>query len=122
MSMRKQVMGAVKVFDEFTVKYDAVHRAYWTNTLSEDDLKQWHEAQLRTVLRKVKNKSAFYAGHLKDINVDGVTLALGSGVSSPEQAVRSRSESAPAVSFLMAPTVARGRFAAHPTRVPTSLS
>ena len=54
--------------------------------------------------------------------VDGVTLALGSGFSSPEQAVRSRSVSAPAVSFLMAPTVARGRFAAHPTRVPTSLS
>ena len=33
--------------------------------------------------------------------VDGVTLALGSGFSSPEQAVRSRSVSAPAVSFLM---------------------
>ncbi|CRM51565.1 Phenylacetate-coenzyme A ligase [Pseudomonas sp. 31 R 17] len=68
-------MGAVKVFDEFTVKYDDIHRAYWTNTLSEGDLKQWHEAQLRTVLRHVKNKSAFYAGHLKDIDVDSVTLA-----------------------------------------------
>jgi hypothetical protein len=41
-SMREQVMGAVKVFDEFTVKYDDIHRAYWTNTLSEGDLKQWH--------------------------------------------------------------------------------
>ncbi|AZF30855.1 Phenylacetate-coenzyme A ligase [Pseudomonas sp. R4-35-07] len=68
-------MGAGKLFDEFAVKYDDIHRAYWTNTLSESELKRWHEAQLRTVLHHVKNKSVFYAEHLKDINVGGFTLA-----------------------------------------------
>lgn len=68
-------MGARKGFDEFTIKYDDIHRAYWTNTLSEDDLKHWHEERLNTVLRHVKSKSVFYGKHFKDIDVEGVTLA-----------------------------------------------
>ena len=68
-------MDARKVFDEFAVKYDEIHRAYWTNTLSEDDLKRWHEERLKTVLRHVKSKSVFYGNHFENIDVEGVNLA-----------------------------------------------
>ncbi|MCF5167402.1 AMP-binding protein [Pseudomonas congelans] len=68
-------MDARKGFDEFTLKYDDIHQAYWANTLSEDDLKHWHEERLNTVLRHVKSKSVFYGKHFKDIDIESVTLA-----------------------------------------------
>lgn len=68
-------MGVESVFDEFIIDYDQIHEAYWSNTLSEYELKRWHEMQLRTVLHHVKNKSEFYARHFKDIDVDGITLS-----------------------------------------------
>lgn len=66
-------MGAEKAFVDFIVRYDEMHRAYWTNSLSEDDLKLWHKERLQTVLRHVKKKSAFYSKHLKNIDVESIT-------------------------------------------------
>ncbi|WP_095196436.1 phenylacetate--CoA ligase family protein [Pseudomonas sp. Irchel 3A7] len=68
-------MGVRKLFDEFATKYNDIHQAYWTNTLSEDELRLWHEERLKTVLRHVKSKSVFYGKHFKDIDVEGITLA-----------------------------------------------
>ncbi|WP_397451640.1 phenylacetate--CoA ligase family protein [Pseudomonas sp. NA-150] len=68
-------MGTRKIFDEFKVKYDDIHKAYWTNALSEEALKSWHEDRLKQVLKHVKSKSAFYGKHLKGIDVEVVTLA-----------------------------------------------
>ncbi|WP_416772453.1 phenylacetate--CoA ligase family protein [Pseudomonas sp. RHF3.3-3] len=67
-------MGAVNVFDEFIFKYDEIHKAYWAGTLSECELRCWHEAQLRIVLRHVKNNSVFYGRHFKDVDVENITL------------------------------------------------
>jgi phenylacetate-CoA ligase len=67
-------MGASMMFDEFAVKYDDIHRAYWSNTLSEDDLKLWHEERLKTILHHVKSKSVFYGKHFKDVDVEGIAL------------------------------------------------
>lgn len=75
MAMRKQVVGTRKVFDEFTVRYDDIHRAYWTNTISEDDLTLWHEERLKKVFCHVKSQSVFYSKHFKNIDVENVTLA-----------------------------------------------
>lgn len=68
-------MGAEHVFDEFITNYEQIHQAYWTNTLSEGELKRWQEVQLRIVLDHVKNKSVFYANKFKDIAVQGITLS-----------------------------------------------
>jgi phenylacetate-CoA ligase len=67
-------MGSGNTFKDFISRYDEVHRAYWTNTLSEHDLKKWHEERLRKVLLHVNEKSAFYKGHLKDIDISNITL------------------------------------------------
>ena len=72
--MRKNMMYVTKTFDEFAVSYDEVHQAYWNNQLTEDDLKQWHEERLKTVLCHVKSKSTFYRKHLADIAVENITL------------------------------------------------
>lgn len=67
-------MGTRKLFDEFAAKYDDIHRAYWSNTICEDDLRQWHGERLKVVLHHVKSKSVFYSNHLKDFDLEGVTL------------------------------------------------
>lgn len=67
-------MKIEKSSNEFFVKYDDIHQAYWTNTLTEESLKFWHEERLETVLNHVKNKSNFYAEHFKNISAQDVSL------------------------------------------------
>jgi len=67
-------MRVTNVDDDFFWSYDAIHQAFWTNKLTEDGLRCWHDDRLKMVLRHVKSKSAFYSEHLKDIDVEGVTL------------------------------------------------
>ncbi|MGN2388655.1 phenylacetate--CoA ligase family protein [Pseudomonas syringae] len=67
-------MKAKKTFDEFVIKYDVIHRAYWTNALAEESLKSWHEERLKVVLSHVKSKSVFYERHFKGVDLDEVTL------------------------------------------------
>lgn len=68
-------MGRIDLFDEFVVKYNKVHQAYWADRLSECELKCWHEEQLGRVLRHVKSRSVFYEKHFRDVDVEGVSLA-----------------------------------------------
>jgi phenylacetate-CoA ligase len=61
-------------FDQFKHEYDAVHTKYWTNVLSEDALHQWYENSLKKVLTHVKTHSPFYKEHLKDVDLEQVSL------------------------------------------------
>nr|WP_122364274.1 AMP-binding protein [Pseudomonas coronafaciens] len=67
-------MRVEKSFDEFVIRYDDVHRAYWANQLTEKGLKSWHEERLEVVLTHVKSKSHFYAKHFKNISPQEVSL------------------------------------------------
>ncbi|MCQ2987938.1 AMP-binding protein [Pseudomonas tremae] len=67
-------MRVEKSFDEFVMRYDDVHRAYWANQLTEKGLKSWHEERLEVVLTHVKSKSHFYAKHFKNISPQEVSL------------------------------------------------
>ncbi len=60
--------------NEFKKRYDPIHHAYWTDTLTDAALAEWHQQQLRVVLAHVKHSSPFYARHLAQVNPGDLTL------------------------------------------------
>lgn len=66
--------SVVPPFSLFKSEYDALHNAYWNNDLTESELEDWYENQLRAVLRHVKEKSPFYKEQLKNIEPSAVNL------------------------------------------------
>jgi phenylacetate-CoA ligase len=63
-----------KHLDTFKQQYDAIHHAYWNDSLSDIALTAWHQEKLREVVGHVKQSSPFYARHLAEI--DERSLAL----------------------------------------------
>jgi len=60
--------------DTFKKRYELVHNAYWTNTLTDAALSEWHQQQLRHVLDHVRRSSPFYARHLDQFDASSLTL------------------------------------------------
>lgn len=66
-----------ELFEAFKKRYNQMHQACWTDTLSDAALATcWHQDQLREVVGHLKRPSPFYQRHLHA--VDEHTLSLGS--------------------------------------------
>jgi len=70
-----------ELYEAFKKRYDRIHQAYWTDTLSDAGLATWHQDQLREVIGHVKQLSPFYRQHLEQ--VDERTLSLDNLASLP---------------------------------------
>lgn len=58
----------------FKQRYDPIHHAYWTDTLTDAALAEWHQQQLRDVVDYVQRNSPFYAQHLAKVEACSLTL------------------------------------------------
>lgn len=63
-----------KHLDTFKQQYDAIHHAYWNDSLSDITLAAWHQEKLREVVGHVKQFSPFYARRLAQIDERSLTL------------------------------------------------
>lgn len=63
-----------ELLDSFKKHYDPVHRDYWTDVLTDSELAQWQQQQLRKVVDHVKRTSPFYGKHLAQFEAHTLTL------------------------------------------------
>lgn len=110
-----------ELFEAFKKRYNQIHQAYWTGTLSDAALATcWHQDQLREVVGHLKRPSPFYQRHLHAVDehtlsldslasLDSIHFSLRPGQASPAQPSRSHSATTAGFAAGLSSAVAQSR-------------